>query len=210
MYRDSSGQEIYPFDIKKNPSLKKTKDLIKLKQQMKKLVEIMNTKYKGYDCYGHRGIAQGKYQGLSKGLDDALLQIEGVNPNLKDLALPFSEFCKLNGVEEVMKIWIGPYTSFGYGFFDEIPAAYVMKYLDTTTAIEFVSMRLWTWKDGTQSIYEAANKKLLNATFVNIFSVFSVLHFFTYFINSVCDIFFTLSANLAMSSLKLPSFFTST
>jgi len=167
MYRDSSGQEIYPFDIKKNPSLKKTKDLIKLKQQMKKLVEIMNTKYKGYDCYGHRGIAQGKYQGLSKGLDDALLQIEGVNPNLKDLALPFSEFCKLNGVEEVMKIWIGPYTSFGYGFFDEIPAAYVMKYLDTTTAIEFVNMRLWTWKDGTQSIYEAANKKLINPAILN-------------------------------------------
>ena len=27
MYRDSSGQESYPFDIKKNPSLKKTRDM---------------------------------------------------------------------------------------------------------------------------------------------------------------------------------------
>jgi hypothetical protein len=35
-----------------------------------------------------------------------------------------------------------------------------MKYLDVTTTIEFVNIRLWTWKEGTQSIYEAVNKKL--------------------------------------------------
>ena len=167
MYRDKSGNEIFPFDIKKNFSISKTLGLLKLKKQMKQLVEIMDNKYKGYDCYGHRGVAQGRYHGLSKGLDDALQMIEGENPNLKDLALPFDQFCKLNGVEEVMRIWIGPYTSFGYGYFDEIPAAYVMKYLDTTTAIEFVNMRLWTWKDGTQSIYEAANKKLNNPAVLN-------------------------------------------
>ena len=167
MYRDSSGKEIFPFDIKKNFSIRKTLGLLKLKKQMKKLVEIMNTKYKGYDCYGHRGVAQGRYSGLDKSVDNALNLIEGENPNLKDLALPFDQFCKLNGVEEVMRIWIGPYTSFGYGYFDEIPAAYVMKYLDTTTAIEFVNMRLWTWKDGTQSIYVNANKKLLHPAHLN-------------------------------------------
>ena len=167
MYRDSSGKEIFPFDPKKDFSVKKTLDLIRLKKQMKKLVEIMNTKYKGYDCYGHRGVAQGKYSGLDKSVDNALNHIEGVNPNLKDLAMPFDKFCKLNGVEDVMKIWIGPYTSFGYGYFDEIPAAYVMKYLDTTTAIEFVNMRLWTWKDGTQSIYVNANKKLVHPAHLN-------------------------------------------
>ena len=160
MYRDSSGKEIFPFEPKKNFSIGKLLGLIKLKKQMKKLVEIMETKYQGYDCYGHRGVAQGKYSGLSKKLDNALEHIEGVNPNLKDLALPFDQFCKINGVEEVMRIWVGPYTSFGYGYFDEIPAGYVMKYLDTTTAIEFVNMRLWTWKNGTQDIYEQANKKL--------------------------------------------------
>jgi len=160
MYRDKTGKEIHPFEPKIDFSFSKLFSLLKLKRQMKKLVEIMETKYKGYDCYGHRGVAQGRYSGLSKGLDDALQTIEGENPNLKDLALPFDQFCKLNGVEEVMRIWLGPYTSFGYGYFDEIPAAYVMKYLDTTTAIEFINMRLWTWKEGTQSIYEAANKKL--------------------------------------------------
>ena len=160
MYRDATGKEIFPFEPKKDFSFKKLFSLLKLKKQMKKLVEIMNTKYKGYDCYGHRGVAQGKYDGLSKEIDRPLQRMTGENPNLKDLALPFDQFCKLNGVEEVMRIWIGPFTSFGYGYFDEIPAAYVMKYLDTTTAIEFINMRLWTWKEGTQSIYEAANKKL--------------------------------------------------
>ena len=167
MYRDATGKEIFPFDPKKNFSIGKMLSLMKLKKQMKKLVEIMDTKYKGYDCYGHRGVAQGRYSGLSKEVDRPLQHMEGENPNLKDLALPFDQFCKLNGVEEVMKIWIGPYTSFGYGYFDEIPAAYVMKYLDTTTAIEFVAMRLWTWKNGTQSIYEAANKKLTHPAHLN-------------------------------------------
>ncbi|MBQ9563241.1 MAG: FAD-dependent oxidoreductase [Lachnospiraceae bacterium] len=167
MYRDASGKEIFPFEPKKDFSVKKMIGLLKLKSQMKKLVKIMETKYKGYDCYGHRGVAQGRYSGLDKSVDNALNLIEGENPNLKDLALPFDQFCKLNGVEEVMRIWLGPYTSFGYGYFDEIPAAYVMKYLDTTTAIEFINMRLWTWKDGTQSIYEAANKKLTHPAHLN-------------------------------------------
>ena len=167
MYRDKTGKEIHPFEPKIDFSFSKLFGLLRLKKQMKKLVEIMDTKYKGYDCYGHRGVAQGRYSGLSKGVNDALQHIEGENPNLKDLALPFDQFCKLNGVEEVMRIWIGPYTSFGYGYFDEIPAAYVMKYLDTTTAIEFINMRLWTWKDGTQSIYEAANKKLKHPVELN-------------------------------------------
>ena len=167
MYRDKNGKEIHPFEPKVDFSFSKLFSLLKLKKQMKKLDELMKTKYKGYDCYGHRGVAQGRYHGLSKELDNSLQMIEGENPNLKDLALPYDQFCKMNGVEEVMKIWIGPYTSFGYGYFDEIPAAYVMKYLDTTTAMEFINMRLWTWKDGTQSIYEAANKKLNHPAVLN-------------------------------------------
>ena len=167
MYRNSDGQEIFPFDPKKDFTPEKLLDLMKLKAQMKKLVRIMNTKYRGYDLYGHVGVAQGRYSGLSKEEHRALHRVSGVNPNLKDLALPFDEFCRKNKVEEVMKIWLAPYTSFGYGYFDEIPAAYVMKYLDTTTAIEFIAMRLWTWKDGTQSIYEAVNRKLEHPAHLN-------------------------------------------
>ena len=154
-----------------NFSFKKLTGLLKLKKQMKKLNKLMQTKYKGYDCYGHIGVAKGEYFGISKGVDgycgatkeDSFPNyIKGSNPNLKDLALPFSEFCKLNGVEEVQRIWIAPFTSFGYGFFDEIPAALVMKYLDVTTALEFVNMKLWTWQDGTQQIYVHVNEKLLH------------------------------------------------
>ena len=167
MYRDMYGNEIFPFDLKKDVSLAKTASLLKLKNQMKKMVRVMETKYRGYDCYGHVGVAKGEFYGLSKEESRPLHRIKGTNPNLKDLALPFSEFCKLNGFEDVQKIWIAPFTSFGYGFFDEIPAAYVMKYLDTTTAIEFIALRLWTWKNGTQSIYEEANKKLANPAHLN-------------------------------------------
>ncbi len=150
-------------------SFKKLIGLLKLKKQMKKLNELMQTKYVGYDCYGHIGVAKGEYYGISKGVDGhcgATAEnsfpnyIKGTNPNLKDLALPFSEFCKINHVEEVQRIWIAPFTSFGYGFFDEIPTALVMKYLDVTTALEFVKLRLWTWQDGTQQIYEHVNAKL--------------------------------------------------
>jgi len=170
-YRSVTGEKIEPFDIHADKSLKKTIGLLKLKMQFKKLKKLMETKYVGYDCYGHIGIAEGKYSGISKivkapdGSNKGQAYpnyIEGVNPNLKDLALPFKEFCELNKVPEVQRIWIAPFTSFGYGYFDEIPASYVLKYLDMTTAAEFVGLRLWTWQDGTQEIYESVNRKLKN------------------------------------------------
>ena len=83
MYRDKTGREIFPFDIKKETSPKKVRDLLKLKSQMKKLVKLMNTKYKGYDCYGHVGVAKGEYNGLSKEVEHPLHRVHGTNPNLK-------------------------------------------------------------------------------------------------------------------------------
>ena len=175
-FRKLDGTVDHPFEPKVNFSIKKTAGLLKLKKQMKKLNKLMQTKYKGYDCYGHLGVAKGEYYGISKGCDgycgatkeDSFPNyIKGTNPNLKDLALPFSEFCKLNGVEEVQRIWIAPFTSFGYGFFDEIPTALVMKYLDVTTALEFVGMKLWTWPEGTEQIYVHVNEKLKHPALLN-------------------------------------------
>ena len=175
-FRDLDGTIQHPFEPKVNFSFKKLFSLMKLKKQMKKLNHLMQTKYVGYDCYGHLGVASGKYKGISKGVagycgateeNSFPNYIEGENSNLKDLALPFSEFCKINGVEEVQRIWIAPFTSFGYGFFDEIPAALVMKYLDVTTALEFVGMKLWTWQDGTQEIYVHVNDKLQHPAILN-------------------------------------------
>jgi len=167
IYRDATGKEIYPFEVKKDFSFKKLFSLLKLKKAVKRLAKLMETKYVGYDVNGHRGVAEGRYDGLDKTYGNDMKHIEGTNENLKDLALPFTEFCKLNKVEPVMRVWIAPFTSFGYGFFDEMAAAYVMKYLDVTTTLEFVNLRLWTWKDGTQAIYEGVNKHLTHPAILN-------------------------------------------
>ena len=156
-YKNKEGKVIEPFEPKKN--ILKIPRLLRMKKQVKKLGELLETKYKGYDVNGHRGVAEGRYDGFSQA-NAKREPVKGENPNLKDLCLPFDQFCKLNGVELTKDIWIGPYTSFGYGYFDEIPAAYVLKYLDFQTTMNFVKVNLWTWKNGTQYIWEQLNAHL--------------------------------------------------
>ena len=139
--------------------------LKKIAKQVKKFGEILETKYKGYDVTGHIGVAQGKYKGFA--CTEKREPVEGVNPNLKDLSMPFDKFVEMNGVPLVKEVWIQPFTSFGYGYFDEMPAAYVLKYLDFKTLSNFVALNLWTWKDGTQSIFEALNRKLKHPALLN-------------------------------------------
>ena len=157
-YKNARGEVIEPFEPKKN--ILKIPRLLKMKKQIKKLGELLETKYKGYDLNGHRGVAEGRYDGFA--VTPGRERVQGVNENLKDLALPFKEFCAKNGVELVQDVWIGPYTSFGYGYFDEIPAGYVLKYLDFQTTMNFVKVNLWTWKEGTQYIWEQLSAHLKN------------------------------------------------
>ena len=70
--------------------------LLKKFMKMKKLNKLLNKKYYGYDVNGHRGVAQGRYEGPCPSPKMKLKHIEGVNPNLKDLSMPFSEFLKKN------------------------------------------------------------------------------------------------------------------
>ncbi len=163
-YKSKNGKVIEPFNPKKN--ILKIPRLLKMKKQVKKLGELLETKYKGYDLNGHRGVAEGRYEGFSQA-NAKREPVKGENPNLKDLCLPFNEFCKLNGVELIQDIWIGPFTSFGYGYFDEIPAAYVLKYLDFQTCMNFVKINLWTWKNGTQYIWEQLNDHLKHPARLN-------------------------------------------
>ncbi|MCR4588729.1 MAG: FAD-dependent oxidoreductase [Lachnospiraceae bacterium] len=162
-YKNKDGKVIEPFEPSKN--LMKIPRLLKMKKQVKLFGELLETKYKGYDINGHRGVSQGRYDGYA--CTPGREKISGENPNLKDLSMPFKKFCEMNGVELVQDIWIGPFTSFGYGYFDEIPAAYVVKYLDFQTTMNFVKCNLWTWKDGTQSIWERLNDKLCNKARLN-------------------------------------------
>ncbi len=142
--------------------------LLKKVMKMRKLSKLLATKYKGYDVNGHRGVAEGRYEGLCPSPELKLAHIEGENPNLKDLSLPFSEFLKLNHCEDAELVWKGPFTSFGYGYFDEIPAAYVLKYLDAFTVKQFLSTgKLWTWKEGTESIWQGVNAHLTHPVVLN-------------------------------------------
>lgn len=162
-YKNARGKVIDPFNPKKN--LLKAPELLKMKNQMKEFGTLLETKYKGYDLNGHRGVAEGRYDGFA--VSPERERVSGENPNLKDLAMPFKDFCEMNGVPLVQKIWIGPFTSFGYGYFDEIPAAYVLKYLDFQTTVNFVKVNLWTWNSGTQSIWEGVDNHLKNRARLN-------------------------------------------
>lgn len=142
--------------------------LLKKLLKMRKLSKILDKKYYGYDVNGHRGVAKGRYEGMCPSPKMKLARIEGENENLKDLALPFDQFLKLNKCEDATMVWKGPFTSFGYGYFDEIPAAYVLKYLDAFTVKQFLSTgKLWTWKEGTQSIWEGVNSHLKHPALLN-------------------------------------------
>lgn len=157
-FRDNEGKNINPI----GPG---SPDYEERAEQLKKFAFLLETKYKGYDVNGHRGVAQGRYDGCAVTPDRE--HIEGENPNLKDLAMPFKDFMEMNGVPLVMDFWAGPFTSFGYGYFDEIPAAYVLKYLDFQTTMNFLHGNLWTWKNGTQSIWTSLNKHLKHPASLN-------------------------------------------
>ncbi|MCR4804656.1 MAG: FAD-dependent oxidoreductase [Clostridia bacterium] len=162
-YKNGAGKVIEPFEPKKN--IFKIPRLLKMKKQVQKFGELLETKYKGYDINGHRGVAEGRYEGYAVTPDRE--PVSGENTNLKDLCMPFNKFCEMNGVELIQDIWIGPFTSFGYGYFDEIPAAYVLKYLDFQTTMNFVKINLWTWKEGTQWIWEQLNDHLKHQARLN-------------------------------------------
>ena len=155
-YRNLDGSPDNPMDPGDDPE--KEKELSALKNQLRQFMILLETKYKGYDVNGHRGVAEGRYEGCAA--TPGREPVSGENEALKDLALPFREFCTLNGVPLVQKLWIAPFTSFGYGYFDEIPAAYVLKYLDLQTNLNFMRVNLWTWAEGTQSIWETLNRTL--------------------------------------------------
>lgn len=163
-YKDENGNVIEPYartliNIIKNPWM------LKMKKQLARFGELLETKYKGYDINGHRGVAEGRYEGYA--VSRELERVEGVNPNLKDLSMPFKDFCEMNGVPLVQKIWAVPFTTFGYGYFDEIPAAYVLKYLDFQTCMYFVKSNLWTWEKGTQEIWNQLNAHLKHPARLN-------------------------------------------
>jgi len=72
-----------------------------------------------------------------------------------ELAAPLSEWIGRHRMQKLGKLWSIPYVSFGYGFYDEVPAAYALKYLDpgVTRALAF-KRKFFNWKEGVQTLWE--------------------------------------------------------
>lgn len=66
-------------------------------------------------------------------LADREAGLAGTDPSL---ATPFSKWATDNGIVEMIARFAGPTSSFGYGYPDEVPAAYYLKYLDLKTMLK--------------------------------------------------------------------------
>lgn len=159
-FRNLDGSETDSLGNAKRRMISGLFGTVKLNGQVRKLARLLETKYRGYDTYGHIGLSRGEFFGLSKEMDNHLRRVRGKNRNLKDLALPFAQFCRINGVEEAAKLWLTPMAAAGIGLADEIPAAFVLKRFDLETVTAFHGMTLHEWENGAEEIFEAVQRRL--------------------------------------------------
>lgn len=97
-----------------------------------------------------------KYRGLSHRYRKvAEVGLVRMNP---DLCVPFSEWISRHKIDLAAKIF-GPFFSgFGYGYFDEIPAAYVLKYYSWPMLKSFMKKAVYCFPAGIQSLWLAVAK----------------------------------------------------
>jgi hypothetical protein len=78
--------------------------------------------------------------------------LAGIHPDLYE---PFGRFAQRHGLPSLEHALAPPFTAFGYGYFDQVPTAYVMKYLDLPTldALRRPERRI-VWPDGVQTLWE--------------------------------------------------------
>ncbi len=93
----------------------------------------------------------------------------GIDPDLYE---PFARFAGQHALPTLSEALALPFTGFGYGYFDEIPTAYVMKYLDLHTIESVISpRRRMIWPDGVQSLWARLAQELDVRTGVAIRSI---------------------------------------
>jgi len=80
------------------------------------------------------------------------------NTNLSpDEFMPTEEWLKKNDMEKIGKIAAIPFTTFGYGYYEDIPAAYFLKYMEPPIMRALVyQKKFFLWKDGVQSFWQKA------------------------------------------------------
>lgn len=70
-----------------------------------------------------------------------------------DLCMPFSSFASAHKIDLVAKAFGPFFTGFGYGYFDEVPAAYVLKYYSWRTLKSFIKKVVFHFPTGIQSLW---------------------------------------------------------
>ena len=158
-YFDGDGERIYPYDSMRQFSIGKSVQIAGVKKELDRMKTLLETKYRGFEVYGHRGICLGRYAGAGKNPVHPLRVETGDNLALKDLALPFAEFCRRNNTAEILPFLMPAFTGLGFGSFEDIPASYVLKHLGRSSMC-FDASPCWTWNEGTQGFMEAINRKL--------------------------------------------------
>ena len=84
--------------------------------------------------------------------------LAGIHP---DLHAPFEIFAQRHGLPSLGRVLTPPFTGFGYGYFGEVPAAYVVKYFDLST-IEAARnpKRRIIWPDGIETLWTRLAQRL--------------------------------------------------
>lgn len=80
-----------------------------------------------------------------------------------DLCMPFSEWAAHHKIPLVAKEFAPFFTGFGYGYFEEIPAAYVLKYYSWKGLMSVIKKSTYRFPDGFQKLCEkiATNHNVL-------------------------------------------------
>lgn len=75
-----------------------------------------------------------------------------------DVCLPFSAWAKKQHLEQVAEEFAPFFSGFGYGYFEDIPAAYVLKYYSWETVKSFAQRRMYKFPSGIQSLWTTVAK----------------------------------------------------
>lgn len=88
-----------------------------------------------------------------------------------ELGIPFSEFARISGIENLAREFALFFTGFGYDYFERIPAAYVLKYYRWSTLMAFMQRKVYRLPNGIQHLWTAvasAHNVRLNTTISHI------------------------------------------
>ncbi len=72
-----------------------------------------------------------------------------------DLTVSFAEFARAHRIERLAAEFALFFTGFGYGYFERVPAAYVLKYYRWPTLVAFLQRKIYRLPGGIQHLWTA-------------------------------------------------------